>query len=212
MKTLLTFIRTTLVGGLFVIVPLALAAMILDEVVDLLDALVEPVVELLPVQALGGVDVARVVAWISLLAACFLAGLAARTGAGKRISAWFEGLFLDRLPGYTAIKSLLSRAAGPDPEVRLQPACVQLADGTAMLGFVVEELDDDKLAMYVPSSPTPMMGSFRIVEKSRAQMIDAPVLEVLETLMHYGVGARELVGRSSAAADQPPEADADPST
>ena len=58
MKVLLSFLTTTVIGGLLVSVPVALLVLILDDVLAMVVELVAPVVDLLPTERLGGDGVA----------------------------------------------------------------------------------------------------------------------------------------------------------
>ena len=48
MKRLLNFFKTTLVGGLLVVLPLAVAVMLLDAGLKKIDGLLDPIADLLP--------------------------------------------------------------------------------------------------------------------------------------------------------------------
>jgi uncharacterized membrane protein len=83
MHRLMSFVGTTFVGGLLVILPIYLAVLLLLKAVGSLVGLLKPVAELVPESKLHPNLIAAVV----VVVACFLAGLVARefprTQAGR---------------------------------------------------------------------------------------------------------------------------------
>jgi uncharacterized membrane protein len=106
MKGVLEFVRTTVVGGVLVVLPIVLLVMVLMETVDLIGAITEPIAAALPGDEIGGVEVAVLLALLVILLLCFLTGLIAGTQIGSSVSLFFERTFLDRVPGYKLIKGL----------------------------------------------------------------------------------------------------------
>jgi uncharacterized membrane protein len=47
----------------------------------------------------------------------------------------------------------------------------------------------------LPSSPTPMAGSVKIVARDQIEILDARLSEVTRVLNQWGVGTRELLGK-----------------
>ena len=117
MKTLAEFTRTTLIGGVLVILPLYIAVLLLAKTVKGLLALLAPVADQVP----ASVEFRQIVAIILLVCVCFLIGLIVRTGPGLRAKDAFERAILERLPGYTFLRGLVKRLAGNSEEKRCSP-------------------------------------------------------------------------------------------
>ena len=96
MKYAREFITSTLVGGLFVVVPVYLAALLLLKGMKSVGSLVRPFAVLVP----DWIPAERLFSLVLVLALCFLVGLAVRTRAGRRVRERMEMVFFDRLPGY----------------------------------------------------------------------------------------------------------------
>jgi uncharacterized membrane protein len=154
MKSVLEFVRTTVVGGLLVVLPIVLLVLVLMETVDLIGAVVEPIAAALPFVEVAGVEVGLLVAIAIILFVCFLTGLIAKTSIGAGISRFFEKTFLDRVLGYKLIKGLTQSFARVTEQSQFSVAAVDLyGDGTRVLGFIVDEVDGGDFAIFVPSSP-----------------------------------------------------------
>ena len=108
MKVLAEFTKTTLIGGVLVILPIYVAVLLLAKAVNGLLALLTPVTAQLP----AGVQFRQVAAILLLLLVCFVVGLVVRTGPGLRAKNAFEQAVLERLPGYTFLRGLAKRLTG----------------------------------------------------------------------------------------------------
>jgi uncharacterized membrane protein len=86
-RSVLGFLKTTLVGGLVFLVPVLVFIVLVVKVVELLRKLAQPLAAHLPVQTAFGVIAADVVVIVLLVLACFLAGLLARVSFANRSAA-----------------------------------------------------------------------------------------------------------------------------
>jgi uncharacterized membrane protein len=197
MKNVLEFVRTTVVGGLLVVLPIVLLVLVLMETVDLIGAVVEPIVAALPFVEVAGVEVGLLVAIAIILFVCFLTGLIAKTSIGAGISRFFEQTFLDRILGYKLIKGLTQSFARVTEQSQFSVAAVDLyGDGTRVLGFIVDEVDGGDFAIFVPSSPMPTSGNVYLVSPDRVQRLGVPMSEVVNTHLQWGIGSATLLGRT----------------
>jgi uncharacterized membrane protein len=197
MKALAEFTKTTLIGGVLIILPIYIAVLLLAKTVNGLLALLEPLVAHIP----AGVEFRRVVAVLLLVAACFVIGLLVRTGPGLRAKNRFEHAVLEKLPGYTFVRGLTKRLAGHSEEHVLQPALVELEDALVP-ALIVEELEDGSYTVLVPSAPTPMAGSIYILPGHRVHPVSISFAKALGVFSKWGTGAGEFV-RAMKSSDPP---------
>ena len=115
MKTLAEFTKTTLIGGVLIILPIYVAVLLLLKAVKGLLALLTPVTEQLP----AAVQFRQIAAILVLVFICFVIGLLVRTGPGLRAKNAFEHAVLEKLPGYTFLRGFAKSACrsrrGTDP-------------------------------------------------------------------------------------------------
>src|SRR5262245_2402685 len=106
MKALVEFLKTTLIGGLLIVAPAYLTALLLAKALGGMVALLRPIVGLLPerVHHFG-----QILAIVLVILVCFLLGLIARTGLGRRAIEAFERRVLERLPGFAMLRSVVRR-------------------------------------------------------------------------------------------------------
>jgi uncharacterized membrane protein len=128
MKSPFSFFKTTLLGGLLVIIPVFLVYLLLAEAVDTLVAVVQPVVEMFPGDWVLSEREARFLALGLLLALCFLTGLATRTRMGISAGSWMERTVLHRVPGYKMARRLTKQFAGSEDSSGFAPAVMRFGD------------------------------------------------------------------------------------
>ncbi len=187
----LDFVKTTLVGGFLVVVPLVLLILIVDETLGVFEALVAPVAALLPVEELGGMAVANLVGFGLILGFCFGAGLVARTAIGARVGGWLEEAILGRVPGYRMMKTLsrqVAGAGGADASMFV-PAVLELPEDSMQLVYLIEEHPNGFATIMIPSVPAALAGPLQCVPSRRLRKLDVSLARVVQSLQACGLGA-----------------------
>lgn len=188
MKATLEFMKTTVIGGLIVILPLAAAVLISARMLAALQGAVDPVATALPF----GAHVARLLALLIILAGCFLTGLLVRTRVGRSANVWLEQRVLERLPAYSLLRNLGRQFAGEGEDTAMAPALAEIEDALVP-AFVVEEHADGRLTVFVPAIPTPTVGAVYILDARRVHRLDVPLTTLVQCVTRWGAGSQALV-------------------
>ena len=181
-------IINTVVGGALVLVPIYLAVLVLLKGMQSVVGLVRPVSALLPDWLPGE----NVWALLLVLLLCFVVGAAVRTRVGRTARERMERSFFERVPGYALFRSLTQRMAGEGEENVWKPALVEIEDALVP-AFVVEELADDRLTVFVPSIPTPFAGAVYILGRERVHLVDIPFTQAIKSISRWGSGSGDMV-------------------
>jgi uncharacterized membrane protein len=182
------FIKSTLLSGALVILPLGLVAMIVMRIVDMLSPLSEPILAWLPRALRHPV----IVPLLLLFLLCLVAGLLAQTRAGRRAGTSLEEVILNRIPGYSMVRSLTRRIGNVEEGEKFSPALVEIEEALVP-AFVVEEHADGRYTVFVPSAPTPAVGAIYIMTRERVHIVDAPLLTAVKCVSSWGVGSDKLL-------------------
>jgi len=188
MKYAREFLVSTVVGGLFVVVPVYLAVLLLLKGMKSAGTLVRPFAALLP----DWLPAQDLLALVLVLVLCFVVGIAVRTRSGRTIRERMERVFFERLPGYGLLRSLTQRLAGDRNAEAWRPALVELEDALVP-AFIIEELDDGRFTIFVPSVPTPFAGAVYVLSPERVHVLDVPFTQAVRTISQWGSGSRHLV-------------------
>ena len=188
MKHARELVTSTVIGGVFIVVPLYLAVLLLLKGMKSAASLVRPVALLLP----DWLPAEQFFSLVLVLVACFFVGAAVRTQAGQIAREKIERAFFERLPGYALLRSLTQRLAEDNDETAWKPALVELEDALVPC-FIIEELDDGRLTVFVPSVPTPLAGAVYILARERVHPLDVPFTQAIRSVSRWGSGSKELV-------------------
>ena len=189
MKTLIEFTKTTLIGGLLIVVPVYFTVLLLAKAVAGLFGLIAPITALMP-ESLHYLR--NVAAILGVVALCFVLGLITRTRAGRRAMGSFERGVLEKIPGFALLRGVVRRVSGVSDDSMFQPVLVEIEEALT-LAFIVEELDDGRYVVLVPSVPTPAAGSLYILTRERVHWVDASVTEAVSVITRWGSGTGKLV-------------------
>ncbi len=84
MKRILDFFKTTIVGGLFVLLPVILVYLALSEVIDVLVAMATPIADLFFPGKLEGIEFPALIALALLVGVSFILGVIMLSDTGRR--------------------------------------------------------------------------------------------------------------------------------
>ena len=181
--------RTNVVYGVLVLVPSAIIVLLLAKIVEVLDEIAEP----LQLQSAVSVVLAIVLALIFLLAVCFIVGAFVRTRIGSWSMERFERTILNQIPGFAIISNVLKGFA--EKRTAYRAALVRLhGPGTAVMGFVMEENENDSLTVFVPAVPTMTVGSLHVVDRERVTILENSSLDVTNCISQWGIGSQKIIG------------------
>jgi uncharacterized membrane protein len=188
MKYAWEFVKNTLVGGLLIVVPIYLAVLLLLKAMQSVMGLVRPLAQLLP----AWLPADNLLSLLLVLSLCFLIGLAVRTPLGRALRERLEQSLFERIPGYALFRSLTQRLAGESRENVWQPALAEIEDALVP-AFIIEEFEDGRFTVFVPSIPTPLAGAVYVLSRDRVHPLDVPFTQAIQTVSRWGSGAKELV-------------------
>jgi uncharacterized membrane protein len=179
---------STFFGGFLVVVPLYLSVLLLLKAMQSVVGLVRPIAMLLP----EWFPAEHALSLLLVMILCFLIGAAVRTPAGRAIRERIEKSLFERIPGYALLRSLTQRIAGKDEERAWKPALVEIEEALVP-AFIIEELDDGRFTVFVPSVPTPFAGAVYVLAPERVHPLDVPFTQALQSVSRWGSGSKELV-------------------
>jgi uncharacterized membrane protein len=200
MRGIIRFLKSTVLGGLLFLLPLAVLVAIAAWAVDSALKVVLPVFEWLPDKSVGGVSLAVAAAVGTLIAACFLAGLLAETTIIRSVGERAERVALF-VPGYALMKNVGANLVGVESTHAVKTVMVQL-QVTWQLGFLMETLADGRHVVFIPGVPRALVGTLHIVATDRVQLLAMSVSAALDVLSRLGVGLQEAWAGEPAQARQ----------
>lgn len=187
MKQMIEFIKTTLLGGALIIVPAAAIVFLLVKVVRGLRSSLEPIASKLP----DAVQFPYMVEIVTVVVACFVAGLLIRTRPGRWFGRLVERYLFDKVPGYALVKAMTGKSVSGATEQGASPALVDMEDGLVP-ALIIERHDDGFVTVFVPSPPVPTVGQAYIFASSKVHPVDVSLPKFIGCITKWGLGAQDL--------------------
>ena len=188
MKRFCQSITQALIAGVLFVLPVYLAILLLLKAAKSLGGLVKPLTRLVP----EWLPAENLLSFLLVLVVCLLVGMALRTSLGQAARTRIENSLLQKIPGYTMFRSMTRQMAGDSRDNAWTPALAEIEDALVP-AFIVEELDDGRFTVFVPSVPTPLAGAIYILTAARVHPVDVPFTQAVKVITRWGSGSRELV-------------------
>jgi len=185
------FIKTTIVGGIVFIVPIIIIIVIVGKAFELMLKVARPIDKLIPIESIGGIAFANLLALLAILVVCFVAGAIAKSPLAKKLyQAIDTGLLA--IPGYAFIKAHTDSIKLGQAEAKsMQPVLVQF-DDNSQLGFEIERLDNGQVVIYLPGAPDPWSGTVAYFSMDRVRKLELSASEAMSNVKRLGRGSQAL--------------------
>ena len=191
-------IRNHIVYGAIALLPVLILVFVVFKVHEYVTKAAVAIAPVLGESSLYGTGVILVMTVVGLVLLCLLLGALVNSPMGARAFEAVQAKFGDVIPGYEIVANLMRGIAGN--KKAYPPALITLfAPGTAVLGFVMEDLGDAYVTVFVPSTPVVTVGGVHVVERGRVQLIDATSRDTAECIGQWGLGVKELLRDSAPA-------------
>lgn len=187
------FLKTALLRGLVILIPVVLIYVTLRELVEIMIGFATPLADLISEDWVREDDPVGLIALVLIILAALALGLLWSTRPTRRFAEWLESRSLNHVPMYRMVKSLVSAFLDLEDEDSFKPACWRHEDGSMEPIFVIGEHGKDKLVIMQPWTPTPFAGNIRVVLRSQVDMVPVTLDEYSLALTHFGMGLTEAL-------------------
>jgi len=185
MKNIRSFLADRMITGLLVVAPVYLSILLLLKAMNSVRSLLKPLDFLIP----DWLPVEGLAALLFVLILCLLVGILLQTPAGQGIKKKAERSLFERIPGYALFRSFSKQFAGKDRERVWKPALAEI-NKALVPAFIIEELEDGRYTVFVPSVPTPLVGAVYILESGRVHVVDVSFSQAMKVVSHWGQGLK----------------------
>jgi uncharacterized membrane protein len=125
---------------------------------------------------------------------CAMIGLLTRTRFGKAVQTLFEVKILSRIPGYNAISDIIGQITGKQSGLFRGVVLVTLEDsGLSATGFIVDEIADQHVTVFIPCGPNPTTGFVLHMNKEKITRLNVSVEAAMKTIIACGSGSSQFL-------------------
>jgi uncharacterized membrane protein len=193
------FLKTSLIGGFVVILPVAIIIFLFTWLFRLVTGLIEPLTNY-AMKFMGISMYQRILADImvisTIILACFVLGAFVRTKLGTYLHRVFEEKILKVAPGYNLIKETVMQFLGGKKAPFSSVAIVQLFGSeteTYVSAFITDTHSDGSYTVFIPTGPNPTSGNICHVSGDYVFPVDAPVEDTMRSIISCGAGSSRLI-------------------
>ena len=192
MYNMKNFLRKTILGGLTVVLPLALLAMVFNWLFVFLTDLIQPLTNLLMKYGIPEI-VSDGLVFLAIILVCFGVGLFELTKLGKWLVVKGEENVLTRLPGYQLIKEVILQFLGEKTNPFNRVGLAKLFSNDTMVTVFITDEHDYGYTVFMPTGPNPTSGNIYHLKKEQVEIIeDASVELSMRSIIACGAGSEQL--------------------
>ena len=194
MTRLKNFIKTSLIGGISVIMPAVIFFFIFRWLFRWVTDLIQPLTDMVIRKAQWPEVAADLIVIAFILAACFVIGAIVRTKIGQFLHTNLENHILRIAPGYPMIRSIVSQFLGRQEQPFSKVALVQaFQNDTLMTAFITDRHADGSFSVFVPTGPNPTTGFIFHLQPQYVHPVRVSIEEAFRTILGCGAGSANLI-------------------
>ncbi len=194
MKRIKAFLKTSLLGGVVVILPVAILLFIFKWIFNLVTDIVQPLTNFVMTKSQIQEILADILVIAVILTACFIVGVFVRTRLGTFIYKTFEKRILKIAPGYSLIKETVMQFLGKKKSPFSSVALVQIfGNETLVSAFVTDTHADGSCTIFVPTGPNPTSGNIYHLKGKYVHHVDVSVEDAMRSIISCGAGSTKLI-------------------
>lgn len=191
-KRIRNFFRTTLLGGLVAVLPMALIFFFFRWIFNLIQRYLEPIVSLIEVRTEIQVAILYIMVFASILVIFFFIGLVIRTRMGRFFNSVLEDKYLMKIPGYKIARDTVMQFFGKNKSFFSEVVLVDIFNsGTLMTGFITDD-HGEYITVFVPTGPNPTSGNIYHVQKNKVLHTSTPIDAGMKSIISCGAGSSEV--------------------
>lgn len=190
---MINFIKSALVNGLVILLPVVLVFLAIKEIFAMLVGIATPIADLFPEGTFDHIKETEIIAILLISGLAILLGVISKIKAGRAIGRGIEKYTLNKVPMYRMLKSLVGAFLDLENEESFKPAFLENDSGDLDPVYIIEDRGRPRVVVLVPWAPTAFAGSVKLVRRDRIHRMDVTLDEFSLSLTHLGTGMSELL-------------------
>ncbi len=191
------FLKTTLIGGLVVLLPLGLFYLVVSFLFYSISGIAKPLLGLSDAyEAFNYPVLVDLFAFVFLVVLCFLVGLLVSAPGGQRWVDRIERKVLFKLPYYGTLREAVHQLLGNSNMNLFKVVLVDLyGTDTLTTAFLTDETMGDYVTVFVPTGPNPTSGFIYHVKRNQIRHVDVKGEEAMRSIIGVGTGSAHILNK-----------------
>ena len=193
------FIKTSLFGGLVVILPIAILGFFFKWLFRLITDMIQPLTDMASKIYPVPEFVADIIVIAIIILSCFVVGIIVRTKLGNFLHAVFDNTLQHLAPGYRMVKEVVVQIFGNSEDSPFSNGMVAkvklfgVDNPTEVTALVTDRHADGGFTVFMPTGPNPTSGNIFHVQASQVELRpDIKIDSAMRTIIACGAGSAQL--------------------
>lgn len=195
MKRLRSFLKTSLLGGLVVILPATILVSVSLWLFGLITNWIKPLSDTLRSYSEYSELISDFIGITLIVITCFFVGVLVRTRLGGFLFRTIENRILKLMPGYSMIKETVLQVFGNRDESPFTSVALAQVYGNDTLAtvFITDKHADGSFTVFMPTGPNPTSGLIFHLKGEYVHPVDLPVQDAMRSIISCGAGTHRLL-------------------
>lgn len=191
------FFKMTIMGGLFVLLPVALFIYIIYWVIGLFIDIFGPLSAIYSNTLHIDIYLGHFLSLVTLIGVCFFVGVATMTQLGNLFHYYIDGL-LNKIPGYAIINDTFKQFFGKDKKSFTESVLIdRMGNGILESGFVTDSFILGGLeykSVFIPTGPNPTSGFIIHIPLNKIIKQTDAIDKTMKSILSCGAGSSKIWG------------------
>lgn len=189
MKSVISFIKHTIAGGIFFLIPIFVMIIILQKFWGKVSGIGLKVAHLIGInEGVLGINGAVLVSIVMLMLMLFICGLLYRISVVGNMRSWIDAQLLKYIPGYDLYKANIEKKIKHEEVVSDRPVVLIHINGVAEPAVLADTLADGRKVVFVADKPGSADGQTYIVSADKTEPLTINEATLKKLLAQQGKG------------------------
>lgn len=199
MEKFKSFLKTSIIGGVVVILPMFIFIMVFKWLFGWVTDIIQPLTNLIVTKSNMNEIIADAIVIAVILIGCFIIGIIVKTEIGKFIQEKLESRILKIAPGYSTIKEIVMQTIGKKFPFSSVALVRVFENDTLMTAFITDTHEDGSCTVFIPTAPNPTSGFIYHVKNEYIQHVNISVEEAMRSIITCGAGSNKVLKKRNPA-------------
>lgn len=188
------FLRTSILGGTVVVLPVAILTFVFKWIFGFVTDLIQPMTNVVIKRSQVPEISADIFVVVLIVVGCFIIGVIVKTRLGGFLYHHIETRILKVAPGYSLIKETVVQILGSKRSPFSSVALARIfGNDTLVSAFITDRHSDGSYTLFVPTGPNPTSGNIFHLKGEYVYPIKVPVEEAMRSIISCGAGSTKLI-------------------
>jgi uncharacterized membrane protein len=180
-------------GGLFFLIPMFVIIFLINKIWDKIMSLSKSLAGLFGIQQTMEGGLGAIITISVILLICLISGMLMRVVLIKNLRNKLDAFLEKKIPGYGVYKLTMEKKFSKE-DAPSRPVVLLTIDGISQPGVVVEEINDGRMIIYVPTQSALAGGRVYLVNSDAITKLDITESKLQTILSAQGKGLGKLAG------------------